>query len=110
MFDLHPPFQIDGNLGGTAGITEMLVQSTTNELRLLPALPKRWTVGRLTGVRVRGGATVDLSWKNGRLTEARVRSQRAARYRITYNGHAADVVLAAGTPLVLDSSLQQIVR
>jgi alpha-L-fucosidase 2 len=62
------------------------------------------------GVRVRGGATIDVSWKDGRLTEARLRSQRAARYRITYNGQAADVVLAAGTPVVLDSSLQPIVH
>ena len=78
MFDLHPPFQIDGNLGGTAGITELLVQSTADEIRLLPALPKRWTTGHLAGVRVRGGATVDVSWKDGQLTEARVRSDRAS--------------------------------
>ena len=107
MFDLHPPFQIDGNLGGTAGITELLVQSTADEIRFLPALPKRWTTGHLTGVRVRGGATVDVSWKDGRLTQARVRSQRAARYRVTCNGRVADVVLPAGTPVVLDASLHQ---
>ena len=77
---------------------EMLVQSTADEIRLLPALPKRWTRGRLTGVRVRGGATVDITWKDGELTEARVRSDRAARYRVSCNGRAADVVLAAGTP------------
>ena len=96
MFDLHPPFQIDGNLGGAAGIAELLVQSTVDEIRLLPALPKRWTTGRVAGVRVRGGATVDLSWKDGTLTEARLRSERATRYRVTCNGRSVDVALAAG--------------
>jgi alpha-L-fucosidase 2 len=110
MFDLHPPFQIDGNLGGTAGITELLVQSTADEIRLLPALPKRWTTGHLTGVRVRGGAAVDISWRGGRLIRARVRNQRAARYRVTCDGRVAEVVLAAGTPVVLDSALQRIGR
>ena len=67
-------------------------------------------MGHLTGVRVRGGATVDVSWNDGRLTEARVRSQRAARYKVTSNGRVADVVLAAGASVVLDSSLQQVGR
>jgi alpha-L-fucosidase 2 len=106
MFDLHPPFQIDGNLGGAAGIAELLVQSTPEEIRLLPALPKRWTTGRVTGVRVRGGATVDLSWKDGRLFEARLRSDRASRYHVTCNGRSVDVTLAARVPIVLDSTLK----
>ena len=110
MFDLHPPFQIDGNLGGAAGITELLVQSTLDEIRLVPALPKRWATGRITGVRTRGGATVDLSWKGGTLTEARLRSDHARRYRVTCNGRSADVALAAGVPVVLDSTLKVIGR
>lgn len=110
LFDLHPPFQIDGNLGGAAGISELLVQSTADEIRLLPALPKRWTTGRLAGIRVRGGATVDVSWKDGQLIEASVRSDRATRYRVSCNGRASDVVLAAGTPVVLDSMLRQTSR
>jgi alpha-L-fucosidase 2 len=108
MFDLHPPFQIDGNLGGAAGITELLVQSTLDEIRLVPALPKRWATGRITGVLTRGGATVDLSWKGGTLTEARLHSDHARRYRVTCKGRSADVALAAGVPVVLDSTLHVI--
>ena len=110
MFDLHPPFQIDGNLGGAAGIAELLVQSTVDEIRLLPALPKRWTTGSVAGVRVRGGATIDVSWKDGTLTEARLRSERATRYRVTGNGRSVDLPLAAGVPVVLDSTLTVIGR
>ena len=108
MFDLHPPFQIDGNLGGAAGISELLVQSTADEIRLLPALPKRWPTGQLTGVRVRGGATVDVSWKDGRLTEARIRTERALRYRVTCNGQTTDVMVEGRAPVVLDSTLQRV--
>ena len=74
MFDLCPPFQIDGNLGGPAAITEMLVQSTPDEITVLPALPHQWSSGRLKGVRVRGGGKVDIAWKDGRLTELRLQS------------------------------------
>ena len=69
MFDLCPPFQIDGNLGGPAAIAEMLVQSTSDEIRVLPALPRQWSSGSLTGVRIRGGARLDITWSVGRLTE-----------------------------------------
>ncbi|OLF14765.1 glycosyl hydrolase family 95 catalytic domain-containing protein [Actinophytocola xanthii] len=82
MFDLHPPFQIDGNFGATSGIAEMLLHSHNGELHVLPALPPAWPTGNVTGLRGRGGHTVGATWSGGRITELTVTPDRAGTVRV----------------------------
>lgn len=88
MFDMHPPFQIDGNYGGSAGIAEALLQSQRGELVLLPALPKEWKSGSFRGLRARGGFTVSCEWENGAVTHAEIRSTAGGECRLVVQGGA----------------------
>lgn len=90
LFDNHPPFQIDGNFGGICGMLQMLVQSDENRTVLLPALPKEWNTGSVKGIRIVGGATLDMEWANGELISYRIVPDADFNGRIMYRGRVLD--------------------
>lgn len=89
LFCAHPPFQIDGNFGGAAGIAEMLIQSHNGYIHLLPALPKAWSKGQVKGLKARGNYTVDMSWENGKIVRLKIKGEKG-NVRIFENGAYKD--------------------
>ncbi len=106
LFDTHPPFQIDGNFGGTAAIAEMLLQSQNNELHLLPALPQQWQDGSMHGLRARGACTIDLDWKEGKLVKAIVYSDKGGVFQIRYKDTIKKLKIAPGKSITLNPELK----
>ena len=106
LFSTHPPFQLDGNMGATAGMAEMLLQSHSGEINVLPALPKAWSKGEITGLRARGGIEVDIEWSHGKLDKLVLKSDHDQSVKIRYHKKVVRFDLRAGKVLNLDGSLE----
>ncbi|MCX2679763.1 glycoside hydrolase family 95 protein [Galbibacter sp. EGI 63066] len=105
LFDEHPPFQIDGNFGYTAGVTELLMQSHEGFIRILPALPANWKNGSIKGLKARGNIEVDISWEDGKLKTLTLSSQKDKRAQLKYAYKEIEVTLAMDKKIKLDNNL-----
>ena len=101
LFDAHPPFQIDGNFGYTAGVAEMLVQSHEEKIRLFPALPSDWAIGNISGLKARGNIEVSLEWEDGKLNSAKLTAQNDKTILVDYRGKTIELRLKANEPHLL---------
>ena len=96
LFDAHPPFQIDGNFGGTAGVCEMLMQSGNGQIELLPAAPEAWKEGSVSGLCARGGYEVAFEWKDGKVRECSIKAKQNGTVTLLYNGQQKTIKMKAG--------------
>lgn len=95
LFDAHPPFQIDGNFGGTAGVCEMLIQSQDGRIELLPAIPEEWKDGAVSGLCARGGYEVAFEWKDGKVRDCSIKARQNGSVTLLYNGQQKTIKLKA---------------
>jgi alpha-L-fucosidase 2 len=102
LFDAHPPFQIDGNFGGAAGVVEMLLQSHQNNIHLLPALPDAWSDGAVHGLCARGGYEVSMEWKQGQLKKVKVSSKTGGKTTLVCQGKEKAIELNKGQTIEFD--------
>ena len=96
LFDAHPPFQIDGNFGGTAGVCEMLMQSGNGQIELLPAAPEAWKEGSVSGLCARGGYEVAFEWKDGKVRDCSIKAKQNGTVTLLYNGQQKTIKIKAG--------------
>jgi len=108
LFCSHPPFQIDGNFGGTAGIAEMLLQSQAGEIHLLPALPAAWAAGQVRGLCARGGLVVDIIWRAGKLLETRLQAKLGGACVVRHGEKTIELMTERGQAYRLDGSLRKL--
>jgi alpha-L-fucosidase 2 len=107
LFGLHPPVQLDGDFGLTAGIAEMLLQSQAGEIELLPALPKEWPAGNISGLRARGGYEINFAWQDGKLVSATVKNVSGDRQcKVRYGDRVVGLKLKPGEAIKLNRELQ----
>jgi alpha-L-fucosidase 2 len=102
LFDAHPPFQIDGNFGGAVAVAEMLLQSTEEQIVLLPALPDAWPDGNVAGLCARGGFEIGMEWKKGRVVKCKITSKTGGMTTLVYNGQRKEISLQAGEMKYVD--------
>ena len=110
LLDNHPPFQIDGNFGGAAGILEMLIQDFGEEILILPALPKEISGGRIKGVRTKSGAIIDIKWHDAKLKEVRILAQRDVEIKLKINKNVLNTNEDSNNQYVLKQNKKYILK
>ena len=108
LFDAHPPFQIDGNFGGAAGIGELLIQSHTQFIDIMPALPAALPAGEVKGLCARGGFVLNMQWSNGKLTRLLIKSTAGSELHLRYNGKIINMKTSKGGSYQFDGELKEL--